>query len=80
MVLQGINIPVGHFKASWSNVRHFPPAAKILCLAFSVNLKAQTVSLGTWRSLTSLVTVQTQTAIWFSLPFMCLAILEMLIG
>ena len=59
-------IPVGALRASWSKVRACPPAATILSLALVVNLKAQMVSFGTVRSLSSLVTVETVTMILFA--------------
>ena len=46
---------------------HFPPAAVILPLAVSVNLRAATVIFGTVRILLSSVTVPTTTAILFLL-------------
>ena len=46
-------------------MRIFPPAARILFLAVSVTLRAQTVSLGTTKSLSSLVMVEVETTIWF---------------
>lgn len=56
--------PVGDFNANWSNVKHYPPAAKILVLAASVNLRAQTVILGTTNNLSSSTTLQTQTIVF----------------
>jgi hypothetical protein len=55
--------PLGLFKANWSNVVQNPPALVILALALSVNLKAQTLILGTSKSLTSSVTVPTNAKI-----------------
>jgi hypothetical protein len=51
--------PFGLFKANSSNVRHCPPAATILFLAPSVNLKAVTLNFGTFKSLISSVTAPT---------------------
>jgi hypothetical protein len=48
--------PFGLFKASSSQVMHCPPAATILLLAFSVNLKAHTLTFGQVKSLISSVT------------------------
>ena len=48
---------------SSSRVMHFPPALVILALAVSVNLRAATFSFGTSRSLTSSVTVPTNTTV-----------------
>ena len=74
-------LPVGAFWANWSKVKQLPPAAKILFLADSVNLKAQTLSLGTSKSLLSSTTVQTATTVFFScFPLRFLTIRETLIG
>lgn len=55
--------PSGARSASWSKVRHSPPALMILALAVSVNLSAQTFIAGTSLILLSSVTVPTITAI-----------------
>lgn len=73
-------VPVGAVWASLSKVRHFPPAAKILFFADSVNFKAQTVIFGTTSILLSSVTVQTQTAVTPSFPERFLAIRDTEIG
>lgn len=52
--------PEGLLIASWSKVVTSPPAARILVLALSVTLKAQTLSLGNSPSLTSSVIVPTR--------------------
>lgn len=49
--------------ANWSKVKHFPPFSKILFLAVSVNLRAQTLSFGHSSSLTSFVTVEHTTIV-----------------
>jgi hypothetical protein len=55
--------PDGLFKANWSKVVQKPPFWVILALAFSVNLKAQTLTLGNSNCLTSSVTVPTKAKI-----------------
>lgn len=57
--------PRGALSASWSKVRHSPPAFSILALAVSVNLRAVTFTARTSSSCTlvSSVTVPTITAI-----------------
>lgn len=55
--------PSGARSASWSKVRHSPPALTILALAVSVNLSAHTFIAGTSLILLSSVTVPTITAI-----------------
>lgn len=55
--------PSGALRASWSNVKHSPPAFSILALAFLVNLKAVTFIQGTSCTLMSSVTAPTITAI-----------------
>lgn len=57
------DVPVGACIMSSSRVKHLPPALVILALAVSVNLSAATVNFGTSRSLTSSVTVPTNTTI-----------------
>ena len=52
--------PEGLFKANWSKVVQNPPFWVILALAFSVNLKAQTLTLGKSNCLISSVTVPTK--------------------
>lgn len=58
--------PSGARRASWSNVRHSPPALIILALAVSVNLSAVTFIAGISWILLSSVTVPTITAMFFS--------------
>jgi hypothetical protein len=58
--------PVGARRASWSNVRHSPPALTILALAVSVNLRAVTFMAGISWILLSSVIVPTTTAMFFS--------------
>jgi hypothetical protein len=72
--------PVGDFNASWSKVKHWPPTAKILVLAASVNLSAQTVILGTTNNLSSSTTLQTQTMVFPALFWEVFTILLMEIG
>lgn len=52
--------PLGLFKANWSKVVQNPPALVILALAVSVNLIAQTLTLGKSNCLISSVTVPTK--------------------
>ena len=55
--------PLGLFKANWSKVVQNPPFLVILALAVSVNLIAQTLTLGKSNCLTSSVTVPTKAKI-----------------
>ncbi|GER43710.1 hypothetical protein STAS_20587 [Striga asiatica] len=56
--------PRGALSASWSKVKHSPPAFSIRALAVSVNLKAVTFRAGTSCTRMSSVTVPTRTAIF----------------
>ena len=55
--------PKGALRASWSKVKHSPPAFSIRALALSVNLKAVTLIAGISCTLKSSVIVPTKTAI-----------------
>jgi len=58
-------VPVGDFSASWSKVKHFPPAATILLRTASENFRPTTVNLGTTSILSSSTTLQTHTIVLF---------------
>lgn len=66
--IRRVFFPVGALNANWSKVKHSPPAFKILALAPSVNLRAQTVNFGITRTRLSSVTVDTVTTILPSFP------------
>lgn len=72
--------PVGLRRASWSKVRHFPPAFVMRARAVVVKRNAQTSILGTSRRRGSSSTVPTITAILSFLFFMYLTKVEVEIG
>lgn len=62
-------LPFGARRANWSNVRHSPPAAKILARAVLVNRRAATDNLGSSRTRLSSVMDPTMTIVFgASLP------------
>jgi len=70
------NLPVGACITSSSRVRHLPPAFVILARADSVKRSAATVIFGTSRTLSSSVTVPTQTTVLSCLLPRCLMSLD----